>query len=96
MCQNKCRSSTCCIECADVEDTVIVAVVSKAQVVECTVCKFDRLKNCVCVYAEPCTRTCVECRIDEFDAVNSSLATEVEAVTTVTGYIVHFNSVIFD
>ena len=96
MCQYECRSSTGCVESTDVEDTVVVAVVSKAEVVECTVSQLDRFKNSLGVDTEPCTGTCIECRVDELDAVYSCASTEVEAVTTVACNIIDLYTVIPD
>ena len=96
MCQYECRSSTSCVESTDVEDTVVVAVVCKAEVVECTVCQLDGFKDSLGVDTEPCTGTCIECRVDELDAVYSCASTEVEAVTAVTCNIIDLYTVILD
>ena len=44
MCQHELRSGTGCVESPDVEDTVVVAVIGKAKVVECTMGQRDGLK----------------------------------------------------
>ena len=96
MCKLESRSRTGSVESSDIEDTVIVTVVCKAKIVECTMCQLYRFKCSIRIDTEPGTCTCVECRVDEFNAVHCSLASEVEAVAAVTANVIYLNTVILD